>query len=74
MHHAGLLLLVLVALLLLSPLMIQGVSVAGSALSQAGLWVDAALKLVDLSAFAGVLAVIIAGLLAVAILKLTLGF
>ena len=74
MHHVGLLLLVLVALLLLGPLMIQGVSGAGSAVSQIGPMLDSALKLVDLSAVVAVLAIIIAGLLAIAILRLTVGF
>ncbi|TAK33694.1 MAG: hypothetical protein EPO21_12090 [Chloroflexota bacterium] len=74
MHHVGLLLLLLVALLLLGPLMTQGFTAAGSLAAQAGTMLDSVIKLVNLSAVAAVLAVIIAGLLAIAILRLTAGF
>jgi len=74
MHHVGLLLLFLVAMLLLGPLMVQGFGAAGSLAAQASTMVDSAIKLVNLSAVVAVLAVIVAGLLAIAILRLTAGF
>lgn len=74
MHHVGLLLLLLVALVLLAPLMIQGVDTAGSLTAQAGAMMDSVVRLVNLSAVAAVLAVITAGLLAIAILRLVAGF
>ena len=74
MHHVGLLLLLLVALLLLGPLMVQSLSAAGFLAAQASTMVDSAIELVNLSAVAAVLAVIVAGLLAIAILRLTAGF
>ena len=74
MHHAGLVLLLLVALLILGPLMIQGIASAGPMVGQAGQFLESAVALVDFSAAVGVLAIIIAGLLALAILRLTVGF
>ena len=74
MHHAGLVLLLLVALVFLGPLAIQSLSAAAPLVSQVGQMVDSAVRLVNLSALAALLAVAVAGLLALAILKLIVGF